>query len=168
MRAKCLKDFQKYFSEAHNPEAKDHEKSKLVYEFIVEMAPRAWALYQKWKNHQGFIGTNIVQGVTRDEARRRVLDVADGIIFPILAALAVFVQRTSSGWALVSPPLWEDKELFIPLKDVLKSESVKGNPWNLGKHRDSWTMLFNHTRNHKRMAEKFMKGASDPDFVAAK
>ncbi len=98
------------------------------------MAPRAWKIYQSWKKHQGFIGTHIQQGVTRDG--NKVVDVADGIVFPILAALATFVERTEAGWALVPPPLWDEKDgIFLPLKDVLKSDSVKGNPWNLGKHR---------------------------------
>jgi AIPR protein len=167
MRAKCLKDFQKFFNEAHDPENKDHLKSKAVYDFIVDVAPRAWKLYLSWKTHQGFIGTNIQQGVTRDEKGRRVEDVADGIVFPVLAALSVFVERTKSGWAVVPPPLWEDKEIFIHLKDALGSNQVKGNPWNLGKHRDAWTMMFNATRNHKRMAEKFMSVGPAP-AVAAK
>lgn len=160
MRAKCLKDFQKLFNDAHDPHAKNHVASKSVYEFIVEMAPRAWQIYRQWKTHQGFIGTHIQQGVTREG--NKVIDVADGIIFPILAALSVFVEKTSGGWALVPPPLWDEKDgIFLSLKDVLKSESVKGNPWNLGKHRDSWTLLFNQTRNHKLMAEKFTMAAKN-------
>jgi fructose-specific phosphotransferase system component IIB len=158
MRAKCLKDFQKLFNEAHDRGAKNHETAKAVYDFIVEMAPRAWLIYKQWKTHQGFIGTFIQQGVTREGSK--VTDVADGIVFPILAALSVFVAKTSAGWALVPPPLWDEKDgIFLPLKDVLKSESVKGNPWNLGKHRDSWTLLFNQTRNHKLMAEKFARAS---------
>ena len=156
MRAKCLKDFQNLFNVAHTVGQKDHQKAKEVYDFVIEMAPNAWAIYKRWKSHQGFIGTFIQQGVVRDG--NKIVDVADGIIFPILAALSVFVERTSSGWALVPPALWEEKDgIFLPLKEVLKSDSVKGNPWNLGKHRDSWTMLFNQTRNHKRLVEKFAK-----------
>ncbi len=159
MRAKCLKDFQRYFESAHDKEAKDHAVAKKVYEFIVAMAPRAWELYQGWKKHQGFIGHYFVQGVTRD-AKNKVVDVADGLIFPILAALANFVEETSAGWAVVAPPLWEEKDgIFLPLREVLKSDSVKGNPWNLGKSRDSWSMLYLQTRNHKKMADKF-KAAS--------
>jgi fructose-specific phosphotransferase system component IIB len=160
MRAKCLKDFQRLFNEAHDPESKNHESSKAVYDFIVEMAPRAWVIYRKWKAHQGFIGTFIQQGVTREG--NKVTDVADGFVFPILAALSVFVEKTTSGWALVPPPLWDEKDgIFLPLRDVVRSASVKGNPWNLGKHRDSWTLLFNQTRNHKLMAEKFAKATAD-------
>ncbi len=160
MRAKCLKDFQRYFNEADDPTSRNHDSSKRVYEFIVEMAPRAWKIYQDWKKHQGFIGTFIQQGVTRDESNRRVLDVADGFIFPVLAALSIFVEKTSGGWALVPPPLWDEKDgIFLQLKQALKSDSVKGNPWNLGKHRDSWTMLLNSTRTHKQMAEKFAMAA---------
>ena len=161
MRAKCLKDFQRFFNDAHDPHSKDYSTSKQAYEFIVEMAPRAWRIYQQWKRHQGFIDTFIHQGVTRDESNRKIVDVADGIIFPILAALSIFIEKTSAGWALVPPPLWDEKDgIFLPLKDVLKSDSVKGNPWNLGKHRDSWTLLFNQTRNHKLMAEKFTRASS--------
>lgn len=159
MRAKCLKDFQHYFESAHNPQAKDHVTAKRVYDFIVAMAPRAWELYQGWKKHQGFIGHYFVQGVTRD-AKNKVVDVADGLIFPILAALANFVEKTSAGWAVVAPPLWEEKDgIFLPLREVLKSDSVKGNPWNLGKSRDSWSMLYLQTRNHKKMADKFKAAA---------
>jgi hypothetical protein len=160
MRAKCLKDFLKLFNDAHDATSKHHAVAKQVYDFIVEMAPRAWLIYRKWKVHQGFIGTHIQQGVTRENGK--VVDVADGFIFPILAALSVFVEKTKSGWALIAPPLWEEKDgIFLPLKDVLKSPSVKGNPWNLGKHRDSWALLFNQTRNHKMMAEKFAKASAE-------
>ena len=159
MRAKCLKDFQRFFYESNDPQAKNKLNSKSVYDFIVQMAPRAWTIYKQWKAHQGFIGTHIQQGVTREGSR--VTDVADGIVFPILGALSVFVTQTAGGWALVLPPLWDEKDgIFLPLKDVLKSDSVKQNPWNLGKHRDSWTLLFNQTRNHKLMAEKFTRATT--------
>lgn len=156
MRAKCLKDFQRYFFEAHDQRAPNHTDSKAVYDFMVEIAPRAWGHYQQWKTHAGFHGIHLKQGVTRDE-KGKITEVADGIVFPILSALSVFVTKTAKGWAIVPPPLWEDKEIIDALKLALKSPSINGNPWNLGKSRDAYTQIFNVTNGAKRMAEKYSK-----------
>ena len=67
----------------------------------LDLAPVAWELYQKWKAHQGFIGTRI-RSITRDNGE--IVEVPDGVIFPILAAHSAFVkQGKKSDWKLNMP-----------------------------------------------------------------
>lgn len=82
-RAQCLKLFEKTF--------KDRESDPLAarrYQFYLKSSKIAWQLYEKWRTHQGFAGTGLKKGIRRDD--RKIVEVADGIVFPILGALAQF------------------------------------------------------------------------------
>ena len=83
-KATCLKDFRKIIDEHQS----GNQTFSKVYQFYLDMAGSAWTEYTRWKNHQGFQGTGL-RAIERDG--REIVDVPDGIIFPILASLAQLV-----------------------------------------------------------------------------
>ena len=80
-KATCLKDFRVIFEGARGEEIDPDMED--VYQYYLDMVGTAWALYEKWKSHQGFKGTGL-RSIERDGGE--IVEVPDGIIFPILAA----------------------------------------------------------------------------------
>ena len=62
--------------------------------------------------HQGFAGTDI-RSITRDH--REVLEVRDGLIFPIIASLSAFARKTDEAWRIKPPEMFKDEE---PIRDA--------------------------------------------------
>ena len=92
MRAKCLREFQEIYRKAHDRKDPEHNSARKLYQFYLDIAPEALLLYDRWKSHQGFAGTGI-RSITRD--KREILEVPDGLIFPILASLSAFAMWTT-------------------------------------------------------------------------
>jgi hypothetical protein len=94
MKAKCLKEFDEIYVKAHDKRHPEHVKGKEIYQFYLDIAADAWRLYGKWKVHQGFKGAGL-RCITRDG--REIVDVPDGMIFPILASLSAFAKKNATG-----------------------------------------------------------------------
>jgi AIPR protein len=136
-KTRCLKLFQKL---ADNPESK-------MYQAFVSIAPIAWGLYVHWKTHQGFIGTQI-RSVVRDNGS--VLEVPDGIVFPILASQSVFVRKAKAGWLFDRPDLLTDKELIGVAKQAYM-EIAGHNPQTMGKSKACYTTLLQITSIYAKL-----------------
>ena len=121
----CLKDFALIEMRAKDPSDAQHKLSKKVYEFYLDIAPKALKIYEKWKRHQGFQGTGI-HSLKRDDDRRTILEVPDGILFPIFAALSEFAVKGQDGWDIVIPPQLSDGKLIQAAKscyiDIARSK----------------------------------------------
>jgi hypothetical protein len=96
----------------------------------LQIAAEAYALYEKWKQHQGFKGTGL-HALERDE-KSNIVEVPDGIVFPILAALSEFVVKTPTGWRISPPAKFDDSKLIDTAKRTYV-ESAKRNPNTMGK-----------------------------------
>ena len=136
MKAKCLKEFDDIYKDAHESgENKDPlfvERAKEVYRIYLDIAGDGWMLYQKWKQHPGFEGTGIRNAVERGEDGRTIIDVQDGMVFPILAAHSAFVMKTQAGWEIRPPASFDDKDL-IAAANRLISGSQTITPWTWDK-----------------------------------
>jgi hypothetical protein len=157
MRAKCLKDFiecQIKKEEAQTEAERDLARAR--YSFYISAAPEAQKIYEHWKAHQGFAGKYLKQGVRRDD-KGSILEVADGLVFPIFSALSVFMTEQKGGWKLKYPPLFDEGTLIDQVKTALRSYNVSGNPWNLGKSRDAYMQLYTVTSTYQKMAAQLMK-----------
>lgn len=158
-KARCLRDFEKLYVATHGGTVDkmfrngDADYAHELYRFFVEAARLAWESYLRWKEHPSFAGSRLQDGITRKDGE--IEDVADAIVFPILAALSVFIQKAGATWKLVIPTtVFEEKELVDTVKILYRSRSIGHSAWSLGKSPDAWTQIFMTTAQAKRMADK--------------
>jgi len=145
-KATCLKDFRYIHDQAKEGEDLFVE----VYKFYLDIAPHAWELYQNWKEHQGFQGTRIR---SIDQNGKEIVEVPDGIIFPILAALAQFASKTKKGWRIQPPKELNDKELVESA--VRAYMQIAGSkPELMGKSRACYSQLEQITSIYKRLLSR--------------
>ena len=146
-RARCLKDFQETYKKAKDPTDPDHAQHKKLYQFYLDIAADAHQLHTKWKTHQGFAGTGL-RSIEREG--RTVVEVPDGIVFPILASLSAFAIKTSNGWTIKPPREFKDDELIRAAKAVYV-EMADHNPQTMGKTRACYSSLYQITSIYKKL-----------------
>jgi hypothetical protein len=149
MKAKCLKEFQDIYRKAHDKKDPDHQSAKDLYQFYLDIAAEALQLYEKWKVHQGFAGTGI-RSITREG--REIVDVPDGIIFPILASLSAFAKKTPQGWGIRPPKVFKDEELIRAAKSVYQN-IANHNPWIMGKSKACYASLYQITSIYQKLSD---------------
>ena len=145
-KATCLKDFRLIHDEAKQ----GSEKMLGVYKFYLDIAPHAWKFYQLWKQHQGFQGTRL-RSLDRNGAE--IVEIPDGIVFPILAALAQFASKTEAGWRIRQPKELDDKELIAAAKRAYM-EIAGSKPEIMGKSKACYSALEQITSIYKRLLAK--------------
>jgi hypothetical protein len=149
MKAKCLKEFQETHVKAHDPKHPDYNSARGLYQFYLDIAPQALRLYEKWKSHQGFAGTGI-RSITREG--REIVEVPDGIIFPIIAALSAFAKKTDKGWKILPPAAFKDAEIIRAAKSVYQN-MASSNPWLMGKNPACYFALYQITSIYRRLSD---------------
>lgn len=149
-KTKCLRDFQEVFKRAKSKEDPEREAFNRLYRFYLDIAPQAYELQEKWKSHQGFKGQR-VYAVKRD-ASGKILDVPDGLLFPIFAALSAFAEKKSGEWRLVEPPSFTDEELIKTAVSVYRTVA-NSDPQKMGKTHASYFHLYQLTSLHKRLSK---------------
>jgi AIPR protein len=149
MKAKCLKEFQEIHRKAHDKKDPEYETARALYQFYLDIAPEAHQLYEKWKAHQGFAGTGI-RSITKEG--REIVEVPDGLIFPILASLSAFAMKTDDGWRIKPPKLFKDEEIIRAAKSVYQS-MASSNPWLMGKSKACYFALNQITSIYQRLSE---------------
>ncbi len=148
MKSRCLKEFQEVFKKAHDKTDSDHEKFQKLYKFYLDIAPYAWELYKKWKSHQGFAGTGLKNGILRDD-KNWIVEIADGIIFPIISSLSAFTKNTRKGWVIDAPSFFDDEELIQTAKTSM-IEIAAHNPQTMGKSKACYSALLQITMLYKK------------------
>lgn len=132
-KSACLTNFSNAFEQkSRSPAQMD------LYKFFIDIAPAAWALYNKWQKHPGFKGSGL-RSLERDDSGN-ILEVPDGIIFPIIAAHAAFISQDSKGRWHMEVPEKADKILI----DTARSdymEVASHNPQTMGKSKACYTRL---------------------------
>lgn len=147
-KAKCLKDFQYIYVKAKDQSDIEHQKFFDIYQFFLDIAPKAYDTYTKWKSHNGFKGTGL-RALERD-SNNDIVEVPDGIIFPIIASLSLFVQKTDKGWDLIPPSIFRDEELIRTAKSIYM-EMAKSNPVLMGKNKACYSALQQITSIYQRL-----------------
>lgn len=147
-KTRCLKLFQRLVD--HGPPD--------VYECCLDLAPIAWRLYQHWKAHQGFKGTRI-RSIERADGK--IVEVPDGVIFPIIAAHAPFLVQEPDAfggedddgvvWRLSKPDQLTDVELIEAAKQAYM-EIADHNPQTMGKSKACYSALVRITSIYARFA----------------
>lgn len=144
-KATCLKDYSKVY-EAQKTEKPSGPNRKL-YKFFLDIAQEALELYSKWKSHQGFKGSGL-RSIERDG--RTIVEVPDGIVFPILASLSAFVKREDGNWTIHQPKELADSELVAAAK-VAYMQIAGSNPQTMGKRSACYSSLLQLTSVYKKL-----------------
>ena len=144
-KATCLKDFRTIYDGKEDGD----EKLTEVYNFYLDVAPQAYGLYADWKAHQGFKGTGL-HSIEREGTEIR--EVPDGIVFPILAALAQFATKKKDKWKVVQPVELDDAELIQSAKRAYQ-EIAKSKPEIMGKTRACYSQLDQITSIYKKLVK---------------
>lgn len=144
-KATCLKDFSNLF-EAQKSETPVGPNRQL-YSFFLDIAVQALELYENWKSHQGFKGSGL-RAIERDG--RQIVEVPDGLIFPILASLSVFAKKIGKSWKIQQPKELSDFELVSSAK-VAYMQIAGSNPQTMGKKSACYSSLLQLTSVYNKL-----------------
>lgn len=144
-KTRCLKLFQRIV-----------DSGGPIYDAFIQIAPIAWTLYEHWKSHQGFKGTRI-RSITREDGR--IIEVPDGVVFPIIAAHAEFVSKVKNKWDVRTPGVFTDDELIEAAKQAYM-EIADHNPQTMGKSKACYSTLAQITSIYARFARRQRSVAS--------
>lgn len=147
-KATCLKDYRRVYEEAKS--ADGDELMAQAYQFCLDIAPQAWEIYTHWKQNQAFQGTGL-RSIERDGSE--IVEVPDGIIFPILAALSQFAVKKNGSWKIVQPKELDDEELVASAKRVYM-DVARSKPEIMGKSRACYYAIEQITTIYKRLLKK--------------
>jgi AIPR protein len=153
-KTRCLKMFQRIVDGRQ-----DDENLDAVYAYFLDMAGQAWKLYEKWKSHPQFHGTRL-RSIERENGE--IANVPDGIVFPILSALSVFVVRKELKfgrkrgdrpfrWMLRPVERFDEQELIDAAAQVYM-EIADHNPQTMGKSKACYSALQRITAIYARLA----------------
>jgi hypothetical protein len=148
--AYCLQDFMDTFdARKTDPDAAER------YRYFVDMAGKAWREYLRWHAHERwndkYLKEPLKQVVRGDDG---LIKVADGIIFPILAALSRFVKHRNGQWTVVYPKVFHDEDMLIAARRQLIQ--CDGRPMLMGRSGGAYEALMTLTE----MAERYSAHAT--------
>ncbi|MEZ5744022.1 MAG: AIPR family protein [Sphingomonadaceae bacterium] len=140
-KTRCLRLFQSLVEDG--PDA--------AYKDFLAIAPIAWKLYERWKNHQGFKGTRI-RSIEREDGK--IVEVPDGVIFPIVAAHSPFLRKSmSETWTLEIPTkVYADNDMIEAAKQAY-FDIADHNPQSMGKSKACYSTLLRMTSIYAKFAE---------------
>jgi len=149
-KEKCIQGFMRVHASAHDATHQDHGESYAIYSYFIDIAGDAWDLYHRWKSHQGFKGSGL-RSILRDG--REIVEVPDGIVFPILSSLAIFASKGGGGrWKINPPPIFDDRRIIQAAKAAYQ-ESAFSKPHIMGKSKACYTRLRDITSLYQSLAE---------------
>jgi AIPR protein len=140
-KTRCLKLFQRLVEDGPAD----------VYNCCLDLSPIAWNLYRNWKEHQGFRGTRI-RSIEREDGV--IVEVPDGVIFPILAAHSAFVkQDAKKTWVVQKPLMFSDSDLIEAAKQAYM-EIADQNPQTMGKSKACYSTLVRITAIYAKLSTR--------------
>lgn len=147
-KAKCLKEFTELKKKVDAGEASDKQSD--LYQYFIDIAPSAWKLYEEWKAHPKFVGTRM-RSIVREG--REIVEVPDGVIFPILAAISMFIEKIDGKWQLNIPDIFEPQDLVSAASSAYK-DVANHKPYVMGRSKASYSSLIQVTSIYKRLMLK--------------
>lgn len=145
-KTRCLKMFQTIFE---NRKTDEHREA---YKYFIDIAPTAWGLYIEWKSHDAFKSSGI-HSIERDGTT--IVEIPDGIVFPIIASLSVFVRKGTrdgtSVYKLTIPSRLEARDLVAAAKQVYQ-EIARRSPQAMGKSKACYSSLLRVTSIYARLS----------------
>jgi hypothetical protein len=152
----CLQDFIGIVDHKNDPD------NAARYEYFIHMAGAAWREYRRWRTHKLWNDKRLYERLgqaVRDDTGQ-VMEIADGIVFPILSALSRFVRfnKQRREWELAYPAGWEDEDLLLAARGQLKE--CDGRPMLMGRSGSAYQALMNITEYAVRLADRYSQLAA--------
>ena len=130
----CLTDFASW-SEAKN---NGNETARARYDFTIQIAPQAMDEYEFWERNEAWNGHRLWEetkkggrACRRDKAGK-VIWVSPGLVFPIVGAMAEFVEQSATGaWVISKPSLFKPDEMIE--RAVAQFRTVNSDPMQMGR-----------------------------------
>ncbi|MBR0698037.1 AIPR family protein [Bradyrhizobium lablabi] len=140
-KAQCRVDFEKSHDELDKDEDKQDKRLVELYNFYVDMAPHAWHAYQEYRTHSAWRGKRLrkeTKAVKRKSNHE--ITIADGLIFPIISALALFVHKRDGHWELTKPSVFKDEDLIDAAVEQFR-EGCNSDPVVMGRSAGAYQSL---------------------------
>ena len=129
-RASCLTAFEADF--INDYVGIDNQQAKNRYKYYIDMVGTAYEEYLKWRHHEGWDGKRMYErtkAIKRDRSGKvPPITVADGIIFPILAAMSYFVEQSKKpgrSWKLNGPEAVDEHIMITIALSVFHNRQSK-------------------------------------------
>ena len=145
-KSQCRSDFSAWY-EARETDPVAEER----YKFTLDMARTALNEAAKWEKHPDWTG-NHLSGETKDprtgrpirafrREKGKVVWVSGGIVYPMLAALSVFVRKneTNDRWELLIPSKFDDAKFIKNAADIFRGENL--DPMAMGRSISAYNAL---------------------------
>lgn len=140
--ASCLDDFATVFK---NRDKDDENRAR--YNYFLDMADPAWKLYQQWRTHPEWEKLRLLEELKQVKRtdKGKLEKVADGVLFPIIAALSKFVRfdDTEGRWKYSVPSIFPDKMMAKAARSQLSAHD--GKPMLMGRSSAAYEALHNLT-----------------------
>lgn len=143
-KTRCLRLFQRIVDGQN-----ENKDLAAIYRYFLDMAGDAWKLYERWKSHPGFRGTRL-RSIERENGA--IASVPDGIVFPILSALSVFVRNSRKRVWIIQPVDRFDEQELIEVAAQVYMEIADHNPQTMGKSKACYSALQRITAIYARLA----------------
>ncbi len=162
-RAFCLVDFEKDVVDKDN--ATDPRIKMMAaerYQCMIDLAGPGWEQYLRWRHHPNWAGRRLREST---RAIRRTADgsytVADGVIFPILAAMSLFIEkdRETGKYGFEIPEVFDQEDMIEAARDQLTAH--KGNPMLMGRNAAVYEAMTMLTRMVLRVSDRLAAGAAE-------
>lgn len=151
-KALCLVDFERDVIDKDNSlDMAVKAAAAERYEYMVDMAGVAWKQYMKWRHHPDWAGRRLKESTRAVRRTKDGYTVADGVVFPIIAAMAQFVAKNASGkFGLLIPGVFDEKDIIDAARDQLTAH--QGNPMAMGRNAAVYEALTMLTRMVNRVS----------------
>jgi len=144
-KEKCLQEF----AEWHRDRASSEDARKR-YDFTVQIAPLVWEEFERLNSHEAWNGHRLHETTKRGgravrrDAKKRVVWVAPGVLFPMIKALSAFVESDRKGhWTINYPELFQDEELIS--RAVKQFRGHEKDPYVMGRSVGAYEALATYT-----------------------
>jgi hypothetical protein len=126
--AQCLSDFEQTFL---NRATNNQDRAR--YKYFCDMAGTAWQVYRHWQSHEEWEGQRLRSDARQVRRKEGQIFVADGVVFPVLAALSNFVKKSEAtgNWELRVPAVFKDEHMITAARRQLAQHL--GKPMLMGR-----------------------------------
>jgi len=152
-KSQCRIDFEKAHDDRESTDAEIAKSAAERYQFYIDMAPYAWQTYQSYRTHPAFYGKRLrkdTKAVTRKPNQETVY--ADGLVFPMVSALSLFVHKTDGRWQLEKPSVFRDEMLVEAAVEQFR-EACSSDPVQMGRSAGAYQSLMFVSRMSNMMVK---------------
>lgn len=140
-KGQCRIEFEKAHDDRFSDDPIIAKAAEDRYQFYIDMAPQAWQVYQSYRTHPAWYGKRLrkdTKAVTRKPNQETVY--ADGLVFPMVSALSLFVHKRAGRWVLERPSVFRDEMLVEAAVEQFR-EACGSDPVVMGRSAGAYQSL---------------------------